>query len=88
MSEVKEKAIYCGSGKKQNDTWIKASINVEKFKDHIQEYKGTKFLKLNINIKDEADQYGKDVSISIDTWKPEEKAPEKLNDSDTDDLPF
>lgn len=84
MNDQKEKTIYCGSGKKQNDGWIKATINVEKFKDHISEFKGTKFIKLNINIKDEKDQYGKDVSISIDTWEP----PAELNDSDTDDLPF
>jgi hypothetical protein len=66
-----KKVIYCGSGKKQNDTWIKASINVAKFKDHISEYEGHKFIKLNININDQPDQYGKDVSISVDTWKPE-----------------
>ena len=89
MSE--EKAIYCGSGKKQNDTWLKATINVAKFKDHISEYEGHKFIKLNINIKPEADQYGKDVSITIDTWKPDvvqqpdAKAEQEV---DSSDLPF
>jgi len=84
---MSEKKVYCGSGKKQKDNWIKATINVEKFKDHIQEFNGHKFIKLNININDEPDQYGKDVSISIDTWKPEKKQePETLGDSD--DLPF
>jgi len=43
---------------------------------------GNKFIKLNINLKDEADQYGKDVAISVDTWKPEEKQ------EATNDLPF
>ena len=38
------------------------------------EYQGKKYIKVNINIKDEVDQYGKDVSISVDTWKPD---PEK-----------
>lgn len=85
MSET----IYCGSGKKQNDTWIKASINVAKIKDHIQEYEGHKFIKLNINIKDALDAYGKDVSISVDTWQPEQASaapaqPPKVED----DLPF
>ena len=84
---MEEKKVYCGSGKKQNDTWIKATINVDKFKDHIQEFKGHKFLRLNINIKDEADQFGKDVSISIDDWKPEPKA-ESKEDSSQDNLPF
>lgn len=30
-------------------------------------------MKVNINIKDELDQYGNDVSISVDTWKPEKE---------------
>ena len=82
----KGKTIYCGGGKKQNDTWIKATVNVAKFKDHIQEFKGVKFIKLNINIKDEADQYGKDVSISIDEFVPEQK--EAVAEEEPQDLPF
>jgi len=35
------------------------------------EYNGKKYIKVNINIKDEVDQYGKDVSITVDTWKPD-----------------
>ena len=35
--------------------------------------------KLNINIKDQADEYGKDVSISVDTWKPEEISKQNIN---------
>jgi hypothetical protein len=84
---TEKKVIYCGSGKKMNDTWIKATINLAKFKDHVQEYKGTKFLKLNINIKDEEDQYGKDVAISIDTWQPDEAEAEPQEEV-TDGLPF
>ena len=83
MSET----IYCGSGKKQKENWIKATINVAKIKDHIQEYNGVKFVKLNINIKDEADQYGKNVSISVDTWTPDEPQKEE-NEPQNDDLPF
>jgi len=67
------KVNYVGSGKKQNNTWLKVTINPEKLKDFIQEYEGNKFVKLNINIKDQPDQYGKDVSISVDEWKPEAK---------------
>jgi hypothetical protein len=85
---MSEKVIYCGSGKKQNDTWLKATINVAKFKDHISEYEGHKFIKLNINIKDELDQYGKDVSISVDTWKPEEQAAPVAKAEEEDTLPF
>lgn len=89
---MSEKVNYCGSGKKQNDSWIKATINMDKMEQFIQEYKGHKFIKLNINIKDEADQYGKDVSISVDTWVPDEKkgapAPDTKLEEGNDDLPF
>jgi len=87
----KEKTIYCGSGKKQNDNWIKATIKAEALEKYIQEFKGHKFLKININIKDQADEYGKDVSISIDNWKPEGASPgiqDMKASDDTDILPF
>jgi hypothetical protein len=82
MDKAKKPAIYCGSGKKRNENWITATINVDKIKDHIQEYNGSKFVKVNIRIKPEPDQYGKDVSIAIDTWAPGD-ASNKEND-----LPF
>lgn len=74
--------IYCGSGKKQKENWIKATINPDVINKYIQEYQGNKFVRLDINVNDKPNDYGKDVSISIDTWKPEKK------ESDTDDLPF
>lgn len=88
-----EKKIYCGSGKKQSDTWLKVSINPDKLKDYIQEYQGSKFVKLNINIYDEPNEYGKDVSITIDTWKKDEGINEGKNEGindvkNNDDLPF
>lgn len=84
MTETK--TIYVGSGKKQNETWFKATINPDKIQEHIQEFKGSKFVKLNINLKDTPDQYGKDVSITVDTWTP----PEKPNTETTvdNDVPF
>ena len=87
---MKEKTIYVGSGKTMSNKWLKVTINPDKLKDYIEDYKGNKFIRLSINIKDEADQYGKDVSVSVDTWKPEEKAvqkPVQQVESD-DDLPF
>ena len=72
-NKMSKEKIYCGSGKKQSETWLKVNINVAKFKDHISEYKGHKFIKLNVNILEEPDMYGKDVSITIDTWQPDKK---------------
>lgn len=95
---MSEKAIFCRSGKKQNDTWLKVTINPDKLRDHIQEYEGSRFIKLNINIKPEKDQYGKDVQITVDTWKPEKQElkpepkdyPEENSPQSEvgDDLPF
>ena len=84
-----DKKIYCGSGKKQSETWLKATINIDKIKDHIQEFKGHKFIKININIKDEINQYNKDVDISIDKWKRETKVENsRPSFEDGDDLPL
>tara|TARA_B100001750_G_C15513022_1_gene604984 strand:+ start:790 stop:1095 length:306 start_codon:yes stop_codon:yes gene_type:complete len=100
--ENKPKTIYCGGGKKQNDTWFKVTINPDKIQDYIQEYNGSKFVKLNVNIKSEPDQFGKDVSISIDTWNPnsgqnsstqnetknQDNNIDQANNTEEDDLPF
>ena len=64
------KKIYAGSGKKKSDTWFSISINMDKIQDYIQEYNGTRFVKLNVNVNKEPDQYGKDVSVSVDTYDP------------------
>jgi hypothetical protein len=86
---MSEKTIYCGSGKKQNETWLKATINIDKIKDHIEEFKGHKFVRLNINIKDEDDEYGKNVSISVDKWQPEEQSAKQVETKEEEsDLPF
>ena len=85
----KEETIYCGSGKVMNDKWLKVTINPSKISDHIQEYNGNKFIKLNINLKDEPDQYGKDVSISVDTWvKTDSEAKTEAKSETSNDLPF
>ena len=81
----KKTKIYCGSGKKRNDTWLSITINPDKIKDYIQEYNGSKFIKLNINILNEPDKFGKDVSVSVDTYNPEKKEKQSANEND---LPF
>ena len=80
----KQKKVYCGSGKKRNDTWLSITINPDKIKDYIQEYNGSKFIKLNVNILSEPDKFGKDVQVSVDTYNPDKK---ESNQKDTD-LPF
>jgi len=87
----KEKKIYCGSGKKQNETWLKATVNVDEILKNAEEYMGKRYTKININIT-EPDKYGKTVSLTIDTWKPTEKANNQPTNrpapKDVSDLPF
>lgn len=65
--------IYCGSGKTKTDTWLKITINPDKIMNYIQEYNGSRFVKLDVNIKREPDQYGKDVEVTVDTWRPDSR---------------
>lgn len=68
MSEKKQ-PIRVGNGKKRKETWLTASICIDKLDGHIYEFNGKRYVNLNINIKTEPDQYGKDVEISINEYK-------------------
>jgi len=86
---AKEKKIYCGSGKQQTNKWFKATIKPKVLMEYLQEYKGAEFVKININLLDKPDQYGKDVEITVDTWKPTLKEDQvDMADTKNDDLPF
>ena len=94
---MEEKKIYVGSGKKKFDNLRAVSICITKLpEEYIFEYNGEKYIKLNVHDKKEADQYGKDVNVSIDTWKPTGEMSHKSVSSEPqstsakieDDLPF
>jgi hypothetical protein len=88
---MEQKAIYIGNGKKQKDNWLKSSLCLSDIpKEHTFEYNGKTYVKVNINVKDQADQYGKDVSITVDTWKPDAQPIEGISKEEKDDdgLPF
>jgi hypothetical protein len=68
--------IYCGSGKTKQGKFgefFSVSICLSDLPaEHITTAKnGKEYINLNINRKKEADQYGKDLSIAVDTWKPD-----------------
>ena len=70
-----QQTIYCGSGKVKDGKFgefFSISICLSDLpKEHITEAKnGKKYINLNINRKKEPDQYGKDLSVQVDTWKP------------------
>lgn len=98
MSEKKE-TIYAGNGKKvqsQYGEFRAVTINLSDLpKEHIFEYNGKKYIKLNVNDKKEVDKYGKDVSVSVNTWQPDQdNAPQPQavvsapSGAEDDDLPF
>lgn len=69
----KPKTIYCGNGKKMKEDWLSVTLHIDKLKDHIFEYNGNKYCKINVNIKELPDQFDNDVSLSINQFKPEPK---------------
>ena len=84
---MENKTVYIGNGKKQKDNWRKSSLCLTDIpQEHIFEYNGKKYIKVNINDKEAPDQYGKDVSISVDTWKPEQQG--NNQNKEGEDLPF
>lgn len=88
----KAKQIFAGSGKKQNDTWLKVNLNFTELEKYAEEYMGKKYVKVNINIG-KPDKFQKDVQVTIDTWKPttpQNSAPanKQLVADDLNDLPF
>lgn len=91
MAEAQKK-IYAGSGKKRGDKWLSVTLDYDKLGEHTFEYQGKRHVKVNININDQPNQYGKDVSVTVDTWKPDPSksqnaaAPQAATESDG--LPF
>lgn len=91
---MSEQPIYCGSGKTQSGKYgefFKISICLSDLpKEHITEAKnGKKYINLTINRKKEPDQYGKDLSVQVDTWKPEPKQnPVPTPVEEDSELPF
>lgn len=95
--------IYCGSGKTKTGKYgnfESVSICLDDIPaEHITTGKnGKRYVNLTINKKKEPDQYGKDLSVQIDTWNPDNAATPKAaqshtpkqeySESEGDKLPF
>lgn len=68
--------IYAGSGKTktgQYGDFFAVSICLDDIpEEHVTTAKnGKRYVNLTVNKKKEADQYGKDLSVQVDTWKPD-----------------
>jgi hypothetical protein len=88
MSETK---IKIGNGTKKSEKWLKSSICLTDIpKELTFEYNGKTYVKVDINIFDSPNKFGKDVNITIDEWKPsQEKKESKQSQSDESfEMPF
>lgn len=89
--------IYVGSGKKINGKYGEfrnATLNLNKLKEHAYEFKGDMFVNVTINDKSEPDQYGKDVSVTINQYKKQDTEKQETENrvsyqkNEDYDLPF
>lgn len=81
--------IYCGGGKKKKDNWRSISVNITKAMAHAKKSKsGDLWVNLNISDRDQPDQYGKDVTVTVDTWEPTNTPSHSTQATDNNDLPF
>lgn len=76
-----------GSGKKMKEDWLKASICLSDIPaESTFTYEGKMYCKVDINIHNKKNAFGKDVSVWLDNYKPEKKD-NQSNYSD-DDMPI
>tara|TARA_R100000935_G_scaffold25980_1_gene45892 strand:- start:19 stop:279 length:261 start_codon:yes stop_codon:yes gene_type:complete len=84
-----EEKIYVGNGVSKFDgDMVSCSLCLTDLpQEHMFEYKGKKYVKLNVcSKKDGADEYGKTHYVTVDTFKPEPKKEEAKKEEA--DLPF
>lgn len=74
--------IYAGSGKTRSGNYgefYAISVCLDDIpQEHITKASnGKQYVNLTVNKKKETDQYGKDLSVQVDTWKPDKAATPK-----------
>lgn len=75
MEQTNKLKLRLGNGKKRSDTWLTAAICLSEAHKHAYHYNGKDYINININIADQPNQYGKDVLITLNDYKKEEKLP-------------
>lgn len=78
MEQTKKEKIRLGSGKKRNESWITASICLSEAHKHSYHYEGKEYISININIADTPNQFGKDVSVTLNDYKKETDLSSKI----------
>jgi hypothetical protein len=84
--ETKPK-IKLGNGKKRSASWITATICLTEAKNHTYTYNGKEYFNINININDQPNDFGKDVSISLNDYKKEENVNQKISSFPVNSFP-
>lgn len=87
MNTEKKQAIRLGSGKKINETFLSSSMCLTDALKYAYEYNGKQYIKFNTSIFSEPDQYGKDVKITLNDFKPKAQS-NPININSKSDLPF
>ena len=86
--------LYCGKGKVVEGkfgNFMKLNLCISdipaEFKDEARN--GKLYTRLNISRMKNPDNYGNTHTVTVDTWKPEQKpVPEPEQQDFTDDIPF
>ena len=88
--ENKKEKIYVGNGKEKFEgNMVQISVCLTELpKEHVFEFDGKKYIKLNVVKKKEVDQYGKSHYIEVDTWRPNVGEQKTQQVQEDDDLPF
>ncbi len=75
---MEEKKIYAGSGKIVTSWKRGISICLDDVQNYATKSKNGKFY-VNLNVVDlkEPNQWGKDVSVEVNTWKPNQTTPQR-----------
>ncbi len=85
----KPKTIYCGNGRKistQNGSFRSVSICLSDIpKEFIttSEKNQKKYVRIIVSDKDQKDQYGNDVFVTVDQWKPDPNYKKSSQSSET-----
>jgi len=74
---AEERKIYAGSGRKVNSYLRGISVCLDDIQQYATKSKNGKFY-VNLNVVDlkQANQWGKDVSVEVNTWKPNQTTPQ------------
>ena len=82
--------VKLGNGKKRSASWLTAAICISDAEAHAYTYNGKKYVNVNVNIYDAPNEYGKDVSITLNEYKKEEAIPKAnaFTPEPFGDLPF